>query len=161
MEYTEYHFWANRMICSRILELDPAWWTKEVVSSFPSLHQTLRHMEMADSAWWQRVQDEAMPFAPPDSNTDTPELVKLLLEQNERWLRWAKETAPDGFDRIISYSNSKGQAFQTSCRHILMHVVNHGTYHRGQLVTMMRTLGAENIPQTDFVHWIRVEGGKE
>jgi uncharacterized damage-inducible protein DinB len=38
---------------------------------------------------------------------------------------------------------------------MLLHVFNHGTYHRGQLVTMLRQLGIENIPATDFIVWSR------
>jgi uncharacterized damage-inducible protein DinB len=38
---------------------------------------------------------------------------------------------------------------------VFLHVLNHGTYHRGQLVNMLRQLGIEKIPQTDFIVWSR------
>ncbi len=55
----------------------------------------------------------------------------------------------------FDYENSKGEQFKQPIFQMLLHVFNHGTYHRGQLVTMLRQLGVENIPATDFIVWSR------
>jgi len=49
----------------------------------------------------------------------------------------------------------KGEHFKQPIYKMLLHVFNHGTYHRGQIVNMLRQLGIEKIPQTDFIVWSR------
>lgn len=62
----------------------------------------------------------------------------------------------DKFDlnEIISYSNSNGQAFRNSIRNLLFHVINHSTYHRGQIATEFKEQGLEPLP-TDYIFFKR------
>jgi uncharacterized damage-inducible protein DinB len=57
-------------------------------------------------------------------------------------------------DRVVHYRNLKGEASEAPLWQLLRHVVNHATYHRGQVVTMLRQVGAEP-PSTDLVLWYR------
>ena len=56
----------------------------------------------------------------------------------------------DRLQELISYENLKGEQWEYSLGHMLQHVVNHSTYHRGQIVTMLRQLGA-GATSTDFL----------
>jgi uncharacterized damage-inducible protein DinB len=155
-QYASYHFWANQMFCIKILELDGSLWHKHVPSSFPSLHKTLLHMWGADNIWWKRVQGEQpvkLDLAPLES--DTQELVRQLLQTGEQWVRWMADCPETALEQNFSYTNLKGQQFEQPLYQVIHHIFNHGTYHRGQLVTMLRMLEVDNIPQTDFVHWAR------
>ncbi|WP_052273372.1 DinB family protein [Flavihumibacter solisilvae] len=155
-QYAAYHFWANQQLSIRILELDDSFAHKPLPSSFPSLHKTLLHMWSAETIWWKRLQKDlparadTAPF-----ETDTPALVKDLLELNEQWIDWLKDLPETAFEQQFSYTNLKGIAFEQPLYQVIHHLFNHGTYHRGQLVTMLRALEIDNIPQTDFVHWAR------
>ena len=155
-QYAAYHFWANQQLSIRILELDESFAHKPLPSSFPSLHKTLLHMWSAETIWWKRLQKDlparadTAPF-----ETDTPALVKDLLELNEQWIDWLKDLPETAFEQQFSYTNLKGIAFEQPLYQVIHHLFNHGTYHRGQLVTMLRALEIDNIPQTDFVHWAR------
>ena len=63
----------------------------------------------------------------------------------------------DKFDleETIQYSNSKGRVFNNSIRDILFHVINHSTYHRGQIVTMLRQVGFTDVGSTDMLGFYR------
>ena len=58
-------------------------------------------------------------------------------------------------DHVFHYYTTKKELIKLPVYQMLLHVFNHGTYHRGQLVTILRELGVEKIPQTDFIVWSR------
>lgn len=155
-EFLAYNLWANQLLTNCILALDAGDWTKTVNSSFPSLHKTLLHMWDADSIWWQRMEGADNIKVPSKYfQEDTIELVSRLVLQNEAWSAKVNDLDADALARTFSYTNLKGDQFVQPLYQVVLHICNHGTYHRGQLVTMLRTLGVREIPQTDFVHWAR------
>jgi uncharacterized damage-inducible protein DinB len=80
-----------------------------------------------------------------------------LLQQSNWWIEWADRQTEDDLHRKIAYSNRKGDKFEQPAFDILLHLLNHSSYHRGQLVTIMRALDVTQIPQTDFIVYKRGE----
>jgi uncharacterized damage-inducible protein DinB len=155
-EYAEYHYVANQLLGTLVQNLDAELSTKYVPSSFPSLQKTLIHMLDADSIWWQRIQGST-PIIAPGKNFqgDITELINQLLIQDEQWINYINLLDINALESEFSYTNLKGEPFIQPLYQILLHLFNHGTYHRGQLVTILRVLEIKNIPGTDFVHWAR------
>jgi uncharacterized damage-inducible protein DinB len=58
-------------------------------------------------------------------------------------------------DHVFQYQNKKGEQFKQPLYQMLIHLFNHGTYHRGQIVTILHQLGIKKIPQMDFIVWSR------
>ncbi|HMX78573.1 MAG TPA: DinB family protein, partial [Chitinophagaceae bacterium] len=58
-------------------------------------------------------------------------------------------------EHTIQYYNTKKENFKQPVWQIVLHVVNHSTYHRGQLINMLRQVGVEKLPHTDFIYWTR------
>jgi uncharacterized damage-inducible protein DinB len=56
---------------------------------------------------------------------------------------------------VFHYQNTKKEQFKQPIYQVLLHMFNHSTYHRGQLVTMLRQLGVQKLPSTDFIVWSR------
>ena len=83
------------------------------------------------------------------------EAINGLLQQSTDWKQWAEQCTEEELKREFDYKNIKGQPFRSAIWQVVQHLFNHGTYHRGQLVTMMRELGATEIPQTDFIQYMR------
>ena len=79
------------------------------------------------------------------------------LHQSMQWETLIKSDAfnEEVINSELTYKNSRGEQFNQPVSEILLHVFNHGTYHRGQLVTMLRALGVTNLPATDFIVWSR------
>ncbi|HQU74057.1 MAG TPA: DinB family protein [Calditrichia bacterium] len=82
------------------------------------------------------------------------ECSQLLDEFYENWRRFINSLSPDRLPELVAYHNSKGQSFQSSIQDILNHVVMHGTYHRGQIATLLRQEGGVPV-LTDFIHYTR------
>jgi uncharacterized damage-inducible protein DinB len=110
----------------------------------------------ADAIWWQRIKGETAIKVPSGYFKDTtPQLIQQLLLQDEAWYSWINSLEDNELVKAFRYSNSRGEQFEQPLADLILHICNHGTYHRGQLVTMLRSLDVNNIPQTDFIHWAR------
>ncbi|GAB2652051.1 DinB family protein [Flavihumibacter cheonanensis] len=156
LEYAAYHIWANEQLYGCIKNLNEESWTKEITSSFPSLLKTLLHMWDAESLWWQRIQGKTEMFIPSKNFHEHPlKGAEALLMQGHVWKEWLESTSEAKLNEVFSYTNLKGLSYESSYSHLLMHLFNHGTYHRGQLVTILRQLGVTDIPATDFIVWSR------
>jgi uncharacterized damage-inducible protein DinB len=149
-----YNSWANQKLIDCIQSLPEEAALKEIPSSFKTLKGTLLHMWDAESIWWQRLKLQEGILAPRANFKGTiRDLVTALLHQNRLWESWIANASPAALDHVFMYYNSKREAFKQPVYQMLVHVFNHGTYHRGQLVIMLRQSGVQKIPPTDFVLW--------
>ena len=67
-----------------------------------------------------------------------------------------KSQPADYVHQAIAYKSMKGEPFTTKAGDIALHVVNHSTFHRGQMITILRELGQENLPATDYIFYTRL-----
>lgn len=143
-----YHVWANRVIQERIRELPPGVLSLEVNSSFPTLAHALSHIYAVDKMWYLVVTGTGMREAFEEcrplntSILDTVEsymdLYTKLSGQFQQWL--GQRTALD-LEQTLLLVNPFAAVRQTRLSEMLFHLVNHGTYHRGNISTMLRQLG--------------------
>ncbi len=155
-DYAAYNAWANQTLTDAILEMDEHTHQQIVKSSFPNLYATVLHMWDAESIWWQRMEGHVQLLIPSkEFNPTMKEAVNGLLNQSGEWSNWMSRVTEEQLQRNFDYKNFKGEAFTSCVWQVVHHLFNHGTYHRGQLVTMMRELGVTVIPSTDFIYWYR------
>ena len=155
-QLASYNTWANQKLTEYISTLPEELQAKEVVSSFPSLHLTLLHMWSAENVWWQRLKlQENITYHMNYFTGSTHDVIQHLLQQNKMWEDWINNSSEMSIEHVFKYHNTKREPFKQPTYQMLIHVFNHGSYHRGQLVTMLRQLGQTKIPQTDFIVWIR------
>jgi uncharacterized damage-inducible protein DinB len=153
-----YNSWANRRVLDACSPLSAAQLTQNLHSSFPSVRDTLAHIMLAEWLWLERWQGRSPAFPP----SDFPDLASV----RNRWQKIDGDlnafiqqlSAPD-LDRVVEYKNTKGTAFSNPMRQMLQHLVNHGTYHRGQVTTMLRQLGATPAT-TDLIAYYREQSGR-
>jgi uncharacterized damage-inducible protein DinB len=151
-----YNLWANQQLLETVLLLDEEKQKYPMVSSFASLHDTLLHMWNSESVWWQRIKMTERIVAPAETfSGNMDDLKREYLQQNQQWVDLIIGISDAGLDHVFQYYNTKREYFKQPVYQVLQHVFNHGTYHRGQLVTMLRQLGVEKIPATDFIVWTR------
>lgn len=156
VQYAAYNLWANGLLFAVIEKLSEEQHQTEIRSSFPSLYKTVLHLLDAESIWWQRLKLQERIARPSDTFTGSfAELSRQIQAQNKQWIDWINGVTEHGLQHEFIYRNLKKQRFKQPTYQMLLHVFNHGTYHRGQLVTLLRQLGIEKIPQTDFIIWSR------
>ncbi len=151
----DYNAWANRRSLAAVEKLKPEDFIKPLGSSFSSVRDTLAHIYGAEWIWLERFQGRS-PAALPNVREfeDVASLRERWLEQEQRLLAFVSGLTQSDLDREIEYKTLKFGVYHNPLWQSMQHVVNHGTYHRGQVTTMLRQLGAEPI-LTDLMHFYR------
>jgi len=155
----DYHYWARDRVLEAAALLTSDDYTRELGSSFKSIRDTLVHAYSAEWAWhsrWVGVSPRA--HLSTDLFPDVPALQAAWSELEGRMracLAEAGAAGEAGISRVISYSNLQGVPGSSVFWHMLQHVVNHATYHRGQVSTMLRQLGARPSRSQDLIAFYR------
>jgi len=150
-----FNAWANRRIISAVEALTSEQFTKPMGSSFGSIRDTLVHIWAVEWIWLERLEGRS-PTSFPDA-TDFPDLASMRdrwAEIEHHWLEYASrldegELLEEVDYKTMSFGPSRNPRWQ-----MMQHVVNHSTYHRGQVTTMLRQLGA-NGATTDLIFFYR------
>ena len=155
-QYAAYNLWANKLIIDVIDQLPAEQIHQEINSSFSSLFKTVLHLLDTENMWWQRLKLEENVERPSEKFTgDFNELQQKLLQQSSIYEQWAAGLLDHQLQHVFGYQRSKMEQQKQPVSLTLLHIFNHGSYHRGQLVTMLRQLGVTNIPPTDFTAFLR------
>ena len=146
----DYHYWARDRVLEGAAALTPEQFTRDLANSFPSVRDTLAHMIGAEWVWllrWRGTPPTALP------HDRFPDLASLRTE----WTRMEGEVreflrgvGPDGVTRVFEYKMFDGEAASQPFWQMLQHVVNHASYHRGQITTMLRQLGVAPAKSMDM-----------
>ncbi|MFL5774579.1 MAG: DinB family protein [Flavisolibacter sp.] len=156
VQLADYNIWANQLLLSVIEELPEEKQKMELPSSFSSLFKTVIHVWDAESIWWQRLKlQERIVIPSEDFTGNMKDASAGLIHQNRQWQQWVSTSQEHVFQHVFHYQNSKKEQFKQPVYQMLLHLFNHGTYHRGQLVNMLRQAGIEKIPGTDFIIFSR------
>jgi uncharacterized damage-inducible protein DinB len=151
-----YHYWANQRLAAVLKKLTDDQLDQEVVSSFPSIRQTVYHMWDAESVWKQRIElvEKTKKPAPQFQGTFESACDEWITVSRQL-LEMAQQITPVKLSHTVAYYNSQKQYGKLTVIEILMHVFNHATYHRGQLVTLLRQVGVTKIPGTDYNEYVK------
>jgi uncharacterized damage-inducible protein DinB len=105
--------------------------------------------------WWERLKLTERDTPSGWFTGDFTELSKKLLELSRQWQEWIESANEVNITHVFAYQNSKKEHFKQPVYEMLLHLFNHQTLHRGQLIMMFRQLGLDKIPPTDFIVWSR------
>jgi uncharacterized damage-inducible protein DinB len=152
----DFNYWARDRMLAAVEALSPEQYTKDMGNSFKSLRDTLVHMYSAEWIWltrWQGTSPTApIPF---DRFANLAELAAAWRELESQIRSLVDGLDAAGLEREHDYRLMNGQPGRSVFWHMLQHVVNHGTYHRGQVVTMLRQLGLPPGKSTDLIAFYR------
>jgi len=155
-QYAAYNLWANKIITEKIAQLPIDTIYKEMNSSFTSIYKTVVHLMDVESIWWQRLKLQEHVEWPGKSFEGNFEALSLrLIFLSKQWNEWVINANEVNISHVFGYHNSKKEYFKQPVYEMLLHLFNHQTFHRGQIITMMRQNGIEKIPATDFIVFAR------
>lgn len=154
-QYAAYNIWATKLLTDRISKLSDEEINQEIISSFPSLYKTLQHMWLAEEVWWKRLKlTENIVLESSAFTGSFNEMAGILAKQSQQFKEWIDSATETQLSHVFAFIRNKEQV-KMPVYHMLHHVFNHASYHRGQLVTMLNQLGADKIPATDFSAFCR------
>lgn len=134
-------------------KLDQEKLDESLTSSFSSIRETVYHLWSAEFIWLQRLELAEHPVwieagfegTFEDACADWQKVSEVLLQFVRR------QYDDRAFEHTLQYYDKNKKSHKTPVYMVLQQIFNHSTYHRGQLVTLLRQLGVKRIPNTDFI----------
>ena len=152
----DYHYWARDRMLPIVEALSEEQLRRPLGNSFSSVFDTVVHLYGADWIWrsrWEGVSPMALPS--PDVY-DSLAKVRAVWEDEERRIRAiVNALGPDGIARPIEYIGWDGRRQAQPFWQMLQHLVNHGSYHRGQITTMLRQMNVPPPKSMDLIAFYR------
>lgn len=150
-----YNRWANLRVLDAAAALDDERLRRDLGSSFPSVLATLAHIVASDWVWLRRWAGESPTGPPADWDLSGLEAVRSKWDEIEAERAGVLDALDDdALAREVAYRSTNGTPYTSRMDDMLRHVVNHATYHRGQVTTMLRQLGAAPVA-TDLIAYYR------
>src|SRR5574341_212131 len=142
----EYNGWANARILGAVEPLPPEAFQRDLKNSFPSVRDTLVHILGAEWIWLRRWQGESLSKGLPAAEFPTVASLKDRFATLDRERRAFLDTvSEERLGQPFGYRDMAGNAHSLRLVDSLQHLANHGTYHRGQITTMLRQLGVKPV----------------
>jgi uncharacterized damage-inducible protein DinB len=157
-KHLQYNAWADSKVVEILSNLDEKLFDQPVKSSFPSVRKTICHVWDSAFIWLTRIKGGQVSGWPSENFKGTNQEMIASFAATSKELADLIATKDRAFlDSQIHYKNMKGIEFTQPVEDILFHVVNHNTYHRGQLITIFRELGIETLPNQDLIAYMRLQ----
>lgn len=152
----DYHYWARDRMIDAIASLTYEQFTKDLGSSFKSVRDTVAHLHAAEWAWHSRWNGESpTALLPAERFADVASVQKAWSELESQVRGFAEEHGDAGVERVYEFTLLNGAAGSSPFWQMLQHMVNHASYHRGQVTTMLRQLGAQPGKPMDMMAYYR------
>ncbi|MDQ5857115.1 MAG: DinB family protein [Acidobacteriota bacterium] len=158
-ELYQYNRWANARTVESAAAVPADSFTRELGGSFGSLRGTLAHILGAEWIWLERWRGVSPRSLPPAEDFPDPSSIRERWREVEAGQRDVLESLDaERLAVVVSYVNPRGEAWAYPLGRMMQHVVNHSTYHRGQVATLLRQLGVEPL-STDLLLYDDMRSG--
>jgi uncharacterized damage-inducible protein DinB len=156
----EYDAWANHRLLDAVAALTTEQFTRDMGSSFRSVRDTMAHIMGGQWLWLERWQGRTPTSLPSAADyPDVPSLRKRWAEVEKDLLAFVRGLTAEQIAKLDEYKTQTAGTFTCPLWQILQHLVNHGTYHRGQVTTLLRQLGVKAV-STDMSFFYRERGAE-
>ena len=142
----KYNDWANNLVLDTL--------SKNSVKD-PDIFKIFSHVINAQFIWMSRITGNKEIHKPVWSLHSLKDLKEFSKESTQLWLNYLSKLDEKELQRSISYSNSEGHAFSNTVMDMLPHIVNHASYHRGQVNKLIRREGFP-VNNTDYITYRRM-----
>jgi uncharacterized damage-inducible protein DinB len=140
----KYSDWANRNCTESVLKLK---------NKNSKAEELLSHIISAQEVWLNRVLGRDI-IIDPWKQQSAEELIPKSTSKTAEWINFLEGLHENDFERRVEYKNTKGDKFTNKIKDILIHVINHSTYHRAQIASLIRQAGGEPAI-TDYIVYQR------
>ena len=148
----EYHHWAHNKVLQQVSDLPAEDWNKDTGGSFPSLRALYQHLLEADYRWLQRWKGIPIVEIPQSFVVNGyPDLKAMWLPQLDEMVLVAKQFLATNAEQPVHIITAKGLDVTQPFWQTLYQAVNHGTYHRGQVINILRILNCQPVSTDIFL----------
>jgi uncharacterized damage-inducible protein DinB len=151
-----YLVWGDRAILAAAKTVSQEGYDQDQGISAGSLHKLLAHCMGTQWIWLERWRGRSLPARPDDQFPTLAAIERRWPEIHRELLAFAQAQTPPSLAAMITYVDLRGQPITQPLGHQMMHVVDHASYHRGQLNTLIKRAGG--TPAT-IMYWSYVQAG--
>jgi uncharacterized damage-inducible protein DinB len=155
--HLDYTAWASRRLVASAAALPPDELNRDFQTADRSILETLVHIFAGDRVWLARLAGAPIPAFLTDADRSLSVLEREWPPLQERWKEWAARLTDETALTELAYLDLKGRRWTQPAWELALHVVNHGTHHRGQVAGFLRSMG-HTPPPIDFVVFCRERG---
>ncbi|MFJ5762086.1 DinB family protein [Neobacillus sp. NPDC093182] len=159
LQFYGYHTWSNNRIFSHLKELPNDIYTQEIQSVFPSISDVIVHIFLTDVTWFgvisgdsfEEITENVTEMREKTNGKSMEEMEKMYTQLTKKY--HAFFAAHEDLNCPMSVEHPHFGKLNTHLSELVQHVVNHGTYHRGNITAMLRQLGHKGA-STDYVFYL-------
>ncbi|NEW05708.1 damage-inducible protein DinB [Paenibacillus sp. SYP-B3998] len=159
IEMYNYHVWANKTMFNRLRELPQDLLDREIQSVFPSVSKVMPHIYVTDHCWLDILMGKSMNEAMAHANAlkaqielkNMDELETMFFELTERYKAFFNQEAD--LEKTLILNNPYAGIRETRYSEIVLQIVNHATYHRGNITAMLRQMGQASVMTEYALFW--------
>ncbi|TDF92146.1 DinB family protein [Paenibacillus piri] len=158
LQQYDYHVWANKKVCTHLQEVSEEVYRKEMISAFPTIYDAMTHIYVIDCNWFtflsrggvtdmsseyfQELKESTDRLVAKTEGKRIEELDQMMIELSDRFREYIAKH--EDIEALCPSGEFKARYID-----FIQHLVNHGTYHRGNVTAMLRQIGHPGTP-TDF-----------
>ena len=150
----DYDKWGDLKILDAIAPLTEDQYKKDLGSSFGGIHGTLVHILSANRVWLNRWTEKAPELLKAEKFSKIEVVKKQMDMYHFDAGNFLKSLSEEKINNPLQYIDFKGNTYSHPLYQQMQHKVNHSSYHRGQIITMLRQLGV-TVVSTDLINYIR------
>jgi len=150
----DYSAWATQRLLDAAAKLSPEELARDFKTADKCVLDTLVHIYAADRIWLTRVLGETRATFVDPEDRDLTVLQNEWPALNQRWKLWLRDFGDADVARNISFKDTRGNPYSQPVWQIILHLVNHGTHHRGQISGFLRAMG-HTPPPLDLIAYYR------
>jgi uncharacterized damage-inducible protein DinB len=147
--YAAYNLWVNQQFVNWLTTKSDELLCKDVPSSYSSIIKTLNHIWETEQYWFSIIAETALPERNENADLGKNEIFEGLLNTSAKLSEFISSLSDEQLYKTIKIENPWFHC-ELPISDYLLQVVNHGTYHRGQIVTIGRSIGMTDASNTDY-----------
>ncbi|OXB00564.1 DinB family protein [Flavobacterium pectinovorum] len=147
--YADYNLWVNQQFVNWLSLKSDEMLYAEVPSSFSTIMKTLDHIWSTEEYWFSVISETSLLEKKPESELSKEEIFSGLLNSSKKLADYINSLSEEDLVKKVKIINPWFEC-ELPISDYLLQVINHGTYHRGQIVTMGRNIGITDASNTDY-----------
>ncbi|NEU08444.1 hypothetical protein GZH53_09000 [Flavihumibacter sp. R14] len=156
LNYLRYNHWANQKMCRYLSEIDNPGSDPNKEGLYATIKKVILHIADGEQTWLARLNGDNIPHMHNlDLEGSFRSICELIHKNSGAFIAYIEAQDDSFFTRSTEYINLKGSPFSQNNAEIILHCMNHSTFHRGQVINMLRNVGYTDHSASDFIMFLR------
>jgi uncharacterized damage-inducible protein DinB len=155
LELADYNIWANDKLTNWLTQISSEQFEQPLVGSFKNIHETTLHIVAAEQIWHERLENNVSEWLGLTFEGNKDSMLETWERTSNDLKQYIQDLPEENFTEKFAFSTRDGTPFFMERYKALVHVFNHSTFHRGQLITLLRQVGFTGVSTTDLINYYR------